>query len=746
MQALARFSITRPLLVIALWVAAIVGVQGALAIAGDSYSNDFELTGTDSQAARDLLEARFPGFGSGAGDQLVWHSDGGQYDDPALRSAVEGLITEIAGLNSVALVVSPFSGQAPNQVSPDGTVAFATIQYGTGGFSVDRADLEAIADGVASLKAEGYDVAVGGQGIGTLSQPEVGPAEGIGVVIAAIILLFAFGSLAAMILPLVSALAALGVGLGAVGLLANGFSISDTAPIIGALLGLGVGIDYALFVVNRHRRNLIAGQPVQASIVTSINTSGRAVVFAGIAVVIALAGMFTPGISFLDGMAIGASVAVVFTVLSTITLLPALLKLMGLRVLNKRARAELAAGRTDGEHASRPFVWWAKTVQSHPLVIGGAALLTLVLLLIPALSLRLGAADQGNDPAGSTTREAYDLLSDGFGPGFNGPLIVAVDLASNPIDPASLDPANPTQIPPQLAPIATALSQDPGVAAMLGPIPNQAGDAALFQVIPTTSPQDAATSELVNRIRDDYAPASADAGAVVHVGGVVAVFEDFAHEIQSKLLLFFSVVILLGTALVIIAFRSLLVPLVGAVMNILSIGAAFGVLVAIFQWGWGSNLLRTGDGGPIESFLPIIMFALVFGLSMDYQVFLVSRIAEEWHARRNNTEAVRAGHAEVGRVILAAAGIMIFVFAGFALADARIMKLFGLGLAVAVAIDALIVRAALVPAIMHVVGKSNWWLPRWLDRVLPHVAIEDAEDERAAAEATGGAKPKVGVR
>ncbi len=746
MKPVARFSIRRPLLVIGLWILVIVGVQGAVAVVGENFDSNFSLEGTDSQAARDLLEERFPGFGSGSGDQLVWQDQDGQYDDPALRQAVEELLTDIDALDSVQLVTSPFDGSAPGQVSPDGTVAYANIQYAGASFGVEREELEFIVDGVAELNEQGFTVAIGGQGIGSLSQPEVGPAEGIGVVVAAVILFLAFGSFTAMALPLISALAALAVGLGSVSLLTHAFPISDTAPIIGALLGLGVGIDYALFVVNRHRRNLLLGHDVNASIVDSINTSGRAVVFAGVAVIIALAGMFTPGISFLDGMAIGAGVAVVFTVLAAITLLPALLRLLGTRVLGRKVRARIAAGNFQDEHASRRFSWWAAKVQKHPIVLGSLALIALVLMFIPALSLRLGAADQGNDPAGTTTREAYDLLSDGFGPGFNGPLLIAVDLADNPltpIDPATFDPSSPPAPPAQLMDLISALATDEGIAAVVGPIPNATGDAAIFQVIPATSPQDVETSELVNRIRNDYAPAAAQQGVSVYVGGVVAVFEDFADAIQGKLVLFFSVVILLGTLLVVVAFRSLVVPLVGAVMNVLSIGAAFGVIVGIFQWGWGSSLLGAGSGGPIESFMPIIMFALVFGLSMDYQVFLVSRIAEEWHVRRNNTEAVRTGHAEVGRVILAAAGIMIFVFAGFALADARIMKLFGLGLSIAVLIDAFIVRAVLVPAVMHLIGKNNWWLPAWLDRILPHVSLD--EEPARIAPAKAPAKTEVAV-
>ena len=410
-----------------------------------------------------------------------------------------------------------------------------------------------------------------------------------------------------------------------------------------------------------------------------------------------------------------------------------MMRLAGMRVLDPKTRATLARGDKPTAHPAGRYGLWAVFVSRHPVWVSSVALVVLAALAWPVAGLRLGSADQGNDAPGTTTREAYDMLAEGFGPGFNGPLLVALDLTNNPLDVAAMTTADPTTAspPPQLASFLGALATDPGVAAIVGPYPDASGDAAIIQVIPTTSPQDAATADLVHRIRDQYAPLAAAQSVGVHVGGVVAIFDDFADTINSALPAFFVVVILLGALLTVVAFRSLAIPAVGAVMNLLSIAASFGVIVAIFQWGWGASFLGTGGGGPIESIFPLVVFALVFGLSTDYQVFLVSRIAEEWHVRHDNTKAVRAGHAEVSRVIVSAAAIMVVVFAGFSLSDSHILKLFGLGLAGAVLVDAFIIRMALVPAIMRMLGNVNWRLPRWLDRVLPHMAIDEASNGTA---------------
>lgn len=744
MTALARVVVTHRWAVVALWLFAIVGAQTAAAVVESDYRNDLSLGGSDSQAAIDLLDERFPAA-AGDADTIAWQVERGSALEGETAQEVQALLAEVSEVGSVTAIRGPLAPQAEGmpsgadatslQVSEDGSIAYASIQYDRIAPELPREDLEVIADLVAEADEAGgqeLTVAVTGQGMATLSAPEVGVVEIIGLAFAAVVLLLAFGSLVAMSLPIVSAVAALGVALGTLGVLSQVVTISDVAPVLGVLLGLGVGIDYALFIVNRFRGQLAAGQPVDDAVVAATTTSGRAVVLAGITVIIALAGIFVPGISLLNGLAIGAGIAVLSTMLAAVTLLPALLSLLGHRVLSTKARKALAEGHLVEEHASRAFAGWARLVRTRPVALGLVGLLALGAIAIPTLDLRLGTADQGNDPSETTTRVAYDLLGEGFGPGFNGPLVVVADLSDTPLEvpsgdaapPSGAEPGAAAPVAPQLEGLVKDLSSDPGVNSVLGPQPNEDGTAAVLQVIPHTSPQDEATGELLDRIRGEYAVAAAEQDVTVHVGGAVATFDDFAVEIADVLPAFFALVIGLSFLLLVIAFRSLLVPLVGALMNLVSAAAAFGVIVAVFQWGWAADLVGVGDGGPIEPFIPIVLFALLFGLSMDYQVFLVSRIAEEWHHRGDNHEAVRVGHAEVGKVIVAAASIMVLVFGGFIFGDARTVKLIGLGLAAAVLLDALVIRMLVVPAIMHLLGPANWWLPGWLDRWLPAVSIE----------------------
>ena len=718
-------------LVVALWVLAIVAAQIASGWLGTDFRNSFALPGTDSQAAIDLLAERFP-EASGDADTLVVRSDGA-VTDPAVRAEVEALLAEIARVDSVTAVRSPYGPMGGSQISADGTVAYASIQYATAGIEVPRDDLEAVATLVEEAATPALEVSLGGQGVAALSHPEIGVWELVGVAFAALVLLLAFRSAVAMALPIVSAAAALGVAVGVIRLASHAMTVSDVAPVLGVLLGLGVGIDYALFIVNRHRVNLRAGASVRDSVALALDTSGRAVAFAGVTVVIALAGLFVTGIEFLYGMAMAAGVAVILTVLAAGTLLPALLKFAGHRVLSRANRRALAAGRAHHEPAGRGFTRWAEVVARRPvtLVLIGVAVLGVVAL--PAADLRLGTADQGNNPLGTTTRRAYDTLAEAFGPGVNGPLVVAVDLSANPIPvPAGqADQAAPAasgaapRVPPQLHDLMAGLRTDPGVAGVTGPVPNADGTAALIRVIPTTGPQDQETSDLIDRVRTDLVPATeASYGITVHVGGPTATFDEFAERVQDAIPEFIALVIGLSMLLLVLAFRSLLVPLVGALLNLLSAAAAFGVVVAVFQWGWGAELIGLGRSGPIEPFLPVILFALLFGLSMDYQVFLVSRMHEEWIRTRDNAAAVRVGHAATGKVIVVAASIMVFVFGAFVGGDARTIKLMGLGMAAAVLLDAFVIRMLIVPALMHRLGRANWWLPAWLDRVLPHLSIE----------------------
>ena len=715
MRSLARWSSTHPLVVALMWLLAIAAVQVSALATGTDFRNSFALPGTDSQAAVDLLHERFP-EASGDADTVVLSTDGRPATDPDVQQRVQALVDEIAALPSVATVRGPYGPAGAAQISADGTVAYATVQYRTAAAEVPRADVEALVDLVERASGDGLDIAVGGQGVAGLAHPEIGPAELLGVAFAALVLLLLFRSPVAMIIPIASAAAALGVATGVVRLASTVTTISDVAPTLGVLLGLAVGIDYALFIVNRHRGGLRAGLGVRESIVTALDTSGRAVVFAGITVVIALAGLFLTGIEFLYGLAISASVSVALTVLAATTLVPALLGALGLRVLGRRDRAALEAGRVGDVRTSGRFGRWADVIQRHPIAVATVGLVGLLLVAVPVGDLRLGTADQGNDPSGTTTRAAYDALAEGFGPGINGPLIVTLDLTSTPL--LGGDPG-------PLMPLVAELQADPAVASVVGPMPNADGTAAVLRVVPVTSPQDQATSDLIERVRDDLAPEyEATTGNQIFVGGPTATFDDFAAEIQATIPLVVSVVIGLSVLLLVLAFRSILVPLVGAVLNLVSVGAAFGVVVAVFQWGWAADLIGLGKAGPIEPFLPVILFAMLFGLSMDYQVFLVSRMHEEWRRTGDNARAVRTGHADTGRVIVAAASIMVFVFGAFVFGDSRTIKLLGLGMAAAVLLDALVIRMLIVPAIMHRIGRANWWLPRWLDRALPHLTVE----------------------
>jgi RND superfamily putative drug exporter len=526
------------------------------------------------------------------------------------------------------------------------------------------------------------------------------------------VLFIAFGSLLAMLLPLAIAIFALVSGLMATGLLSHAITIPSAAPTLGILIGLGVGIDYALFIVTRHRNDIKAGMSPQDAAVRALNTSGRAVLFAGTTVCIALLGMLVLRIGYISGLGIAAAVTVLFTVAAATTLLPALLGFLGMRVLSRRERRRLAADGPAPDGTSGAWTRLAAFVQRHPAPLAAAAATVMLILAIPVLSLRLGSSDAANDPASTTTHQAYDLLATGFGPGFNGPLELA-GTTSTPADAVAF------------ARLAGTLRTEPGIAAVSAPVAGHG--ASLISVIPTTSPEAKATSTLISQLRDTVIPAAEHGTTLrVYVGGVTAVNGDFAAVIAPKLLIFIGVILVLGFLLLTLAFRSLLIPAVAAVMNLLAAAASFGVLVAVFQYGWGLHVLNLGQAGPIESFLPVLMLAVLFGLSMDYEVFLVSRIREEWATTGDNHQAVRTGQATTGRVIIAAATIMILVFSAFILSGQQTIGEIGIGLAAAVLLDAFLLRTVLVPAVMHLSGRANWWLPAWLDRILPHLSIEPA--------------------
>lgn len=742
MKALAHLAVRRPLAVVLGWVALVVALQVIVAGTGQDIRDTYSLPGTDSQAAYDLLDERFP-TRSGDVDTIAFKVSSGTVTADPVQRAIDTLLDDIATVPSVVSIVSPYAPEGASQISADGTIAYATVTYDDQAYNLALEDIEAVEDAVAhadAVEAGDIDLTVGqsGQPASRLNNPEVGVGELIGVGIAAVILLIAFGSLLATTVPLISAIVALTGTMAALGLVSHVEPVSTSAPLLAVLLGLGIGIDYALFIVNRHRLGLKAGRDVSVSIVASVTTSGRAVVFAGVTVLIALAGMFVPQIAFLSSLAVAAVLTVVFSVAASVTLVPALLKLYGHRMLSKRERAHIAE-QGPATHTSAQPGRFARLVERKPVVTSLVTLGVIGALAVPALDLRLGSADQGNDPHGNLTRVAYDLIAEGFGPGANGPVFIAVDLGET-------GPLNPAAPPAALTALMADLNADPEVVAVLGPLPNEAGNTVIIQAIPEGSPQDESTELLVERVRDTYAADAAQAGLAVHVGGAVAGNMDFTDAIADSLPVFFLVVVGLSVLVLTVAFRSLVLPLVGAAMNMLSAAAAFGITVAVFQWGWGHQLIGIGEGGPIEPFAPLILFALLFGLSMDYQVFLVSRVAELWHATGDNTLAVKRGLAEVSRVIIAAASIMVVVFGSFVTSEARVMKLLGLGLAAAIFIDAFVIRVVLMPAIMRMLGKWNWWMPQWLDRILPHVDIDghdiDGHDIDAGATSKTRALPE----
>jgi len=714
MASTARWCYRRRAWVLAGWLALLVALGAGGRAAGPAYSDTLTLPGTGSTAALHLEEQAFPGH-AGDQDTIVWRASTGSVRAPAVRARIRAMLAKVAAAPGVASVISPYSARGATQVSRSGQIAYATVVFDAQANSLPAAAVTHVVHLAEAARAPGLQVDLGGQAVENALRPSVGISAIVGVVAAAVVLFIAFGSLLAMLLPLAVAIAGLVSGLMTVGLASHAVSIPSIGPTLGVLIGLGVGIDYALFIVTRHRNNLKAGMTPQDAAVRALNTSGRAVLFAGTTVCIALLGMLVLGVSFVSGLGIAAAITVLFTVAAATTLLPALLGFLGLRVLSRRERRRLAA---DGPAPAGASTWWARLaafVQRHPAPLAAAAAAVMVVLAIPVLSLRLGSSDAANDPAASTTHHAYQLLADGFGPGFNGPLQLA-GTTSTPADAAAFTR------------LADTLKTEPGIAAVSAAVPGHG--ASVISVTPATSPEAAATSTLIGHLRDAVIPAAEHGtGLRVYVGGITATNGDFAAVIGHKLLLFIGVILGLGF-LLLLAFRSLLIPAVAAVMNLLAAGASFGVLVAIFQYGWGLRLLNLGQAGPVESFLPVLMLAVMFGLSTDYEVFLVSRIREEW-ATGDNHQAVRTGQASTGRVIIAAATIMILVFGAFILSGQQITGEFGIGLAAAVLLDAFLLRTLLVPALMHLSGRANWWLPGWLDRLLPHLSIEPATQQPA---------------
>jgi RND superfamily putative drug exporter len=657
---------------------------------------------------------------------------------PALRTLCEGgygIASATSPYGPVTCGGSDGAGSAAAaQISADGTIAVVDLNWAEPQPTLDQ--ITGVHDALKPLGSADLQVEFTGNAFQVLAEPHGGvPPEVIGFLAALIILFLVFRTVGATTLPLVSAIAAMGSGLALIGLLSHAMAVATFANQLALLMILGVGVDYALFIVTRHRRNLMRGMGVEDSIVVAVNTSGRAVLFAGTTVCIALMGLWALGVSFLYGVSLGTAIGVALTMLASLTLLPALLSFLGLKVLPRRQRREVRAGVFDLTEHQDFWYRWSHRVERRKLALGAAALAALAVLAIPFFAIRLGSSDQGNDPESFTTRKGYDLIAQGFGPGYNSGLQLVIS------GPGAADQAYLGRVSKHLSTVA-----DVAPASVRAfPVTR---DIALVTFKSTTSPQDARTTELVKRLRDtELPPLYAGTGNHIYVYGITAIFVDFAKVLSAKMPLFFIAVIGLSFLLLLVAFRSVVIPLTAAVMNLLAAGASFGVIVAIFQWGWLSEALGIGGGGPIEAFVPVMFFAVLFGLSMDYQVFLVSRMHEEWLHTRDNRRSITVGQGETGGIITAAALIMIAVFGGFILGDARVIKLFGIGLASAVFLDAFVVRTILVPSVMHLLGDANWYYPRWLDRITPQVSIEaaDAAEQDPAGSDPDGNRELAGV-
>ncbi len=753
---LGRWSFQRRWWAVGLWVLSLITVMLVARAANGTFEGNPSSPESDSSTGFDIIKEQFPDFGSGYTGTVVFQAEQG-VDDPEIKAAMTELFEAIDTMEGLS-TISPYAPLGARQIATDGELAgqlaFATI-------NVDR-DVDQEITGPMGTEIlerapqiDGLTVEVGGAILAEFHPPE---SELIGLAFAIVVLILAFGSVLAMGLPIGVAVMGVGVGTGIITLLSSFMSMPSFATVLGAMIGLGVGIDYALFIVTRYREGLHVGLDSEQATTVALDTSGRAVIFAGLTVVVSLLGMLVMGLPFVSGLGIAAASTVLVTMLASITLLPAFLGFAGERIERTRVKGLVASALTAGalltiglnldpriaaglaiaavavvslgfavpglkaevpSRKQKPLdqtLWyrWSRVIQRRPLAAAAIGTTILLVLSIPVLSLRLGFSDEGNFSEETTTRRAYDMLAEGFGPGFNGPLILATEI-SGPQDLATLNALSAT------------IGQLDLVAEVSPPLPNDltSPTAAIIQVVPTGGPQDESTQDLVTVLRDDVIPAAvAGTDVTPFVTGSTAASIDFTEYLSARLLVFFGVVLALSFFLLMAVFRSLLVPVKAVIMNMLSISAAYGLAVAIFQWGWGASIFGLAGGAPIEPFIPMMLFAIVFGLSMDYEVFLLSRIKEDFDKTGDPVESVANGLAATAQVITAAAAIMVVVFGSFMFEDDRIIKLFGFGLASAVFLDATLVRMLLVPATMELLGARNWWLPAWLDRILPKIDVE----------------------
>jgi len=786
---LSRWAVRRPVIALIAWFLAVGAAVGIGTQLGGELNDSFELPDTESTTAQEYL-GQLPNSGGadGLSARIVWSPTNGTVLDPEVAGEVTPVLQQVAEVPGVACVTSPYpadpadptgprarfgpdcpeasggfdvSSLTPEQlqelqpafesaaaalspISPDGAVAYATVTFELSGGDpvISTENLKAIVSDVESLNSANLQAGIGGQ-ILEFATTEPPSSEAIGILVAIVILLVAFGSVVAAGMPIVVALFGLAMGQMLVLFVARFMDVATFAPTLAAMIGLGVGIDYALFVLNRFRQAVLAGHSAKAAALESVNTAGRAVQFAGITVIFALLGLFVLGIGFFNGLSLAAAVTVLSVMLSALWLLPALLSLLGNKSLAIRLPWARKA-RPDGtpHPEGRRFMAYAHFLQRRPIIPTVLALAVVLVIAIPTLSLRLGFADDSGRAEGSTQRIAYDLLAEGFGPGSNGPFFAAVVLP----EPGDTE---------AYASAVVAFNETPGVAGtvptveMLPLVVNNPqsfspdGLVGSVLITPDSAPQDQETAELLDRLRSETDPAILEAtGAQVYIGGSQAITQDFTKVLTDALPIFLGVVIALGFLALMVLFRSIVVPLTAAVTSLLSFAAALGITVAVFQWGWAADLLGISGTGPIFPFLPVMVFAILFGLSMDYQVFLVSRMQEEWQRTGDNLAAVRRGLAGSGRVVVIAAAIMSSVFLAFVPSPNSTIKLFGIALASAVIIDAFIVRMILVPSLMSMLGKANWWLPGWLSKILPTIKVEHGEDEVVEDIEEGGSEPE----
>ncbi|MFG2264923.1 MMPL family transporter [Streptomyces sp. NPDC048720] len=708
---LGRLAFRRRHFVALIWVALLTLAGVGAASAPPAGSTSFSIPGTEAQKAFDLLEQRYPGMSAdGATARVVFKApDGGKMTDKANKAIVRETVKELRSGSEVASVADPYAGHA---VSKDGSVAYASVKYKVSGMELEDSAKDALKDAAQDARDAGLTVEIGGDAL--TATPETGSSEVIGIAIAAVVLVITFGSLLAAGFPLLTAIIGVGIGVSTISALASALDLGSTTSILASMIGLAVGIDYALFIVSRYRAELAEGREREDAAGRAAGTAGSAVVFAGLTVVIALVGLSVVNIPMLTKMGVAAAGTVAIAVLIALTLIPALLGYAGRRIKPAGEKSRLLGGGRTPKKPGRPNMGtrWASFVVRRPVAVLLLGVIGLGAAAIPAASLELGLPDDGSQPVSTTQRRAYDLLSEGFGPGFNGPLMVVVDAKDSDHPKTAF-----TKVGDEIKGLKDVVTVTPAT-------PNKTGDTATITVIPDSKPSSATTEDLVHAIRDKGADITSATDAKVLVTGSTAMNIDVSQKLNDALLPYLALVVGLAFLLLIVVFRSILVPLKAALGFLLSVTAALGAVVAVFQWGWLSGLMNVEETGPVMSMMPIFMVGVVFGLAMDYEVFLVTRMREAFVHGERPQQAVVTGFKHGARVVTAAAVIMMAVFSGFIGSSEAMVKMIGFGLAVAVLFDAFVVRMAIVPAVLSLLGKRAWWLPKWLDRVLPNVDVE----------------------